>query len=267
MYYYILAFSLMMGIFGLFIGSFLNVCIYRIPLNESIVTTPSHCTSCSHKLAWYDLFPLFSYLFLGGKCRYCKTHISAQYPLVEALNAVVWFFTAKLVFTNLGCSFNWQGILTCIVYCFFFSSLIVLSGIDIIHQLVPDRVNIFIFILGIFLIIADYTSWASHLIGFFAVSLPLLVLMMIGGMGGGDVKLYAAAGFLMGWKEALISLLLACLIGAVLGLIIAIPQWMKKVKHPKIPFVPFIAIGMFISVFWADEIINWYISTFFGNII
>jgi leader peptidase (prepilin peptidase)/N-methyltransferase len=168
---------------------------------------------------------------------------------------------------KLGAITSAQTIITFVVYCLFFSALIVLSGIDIFYQTVPDRVNIFIFILGIFLIIADYTSWASHLIGFFAVSVPLLILMMFGGMGGGDVKLYAAAGFLMGWKSALISLILACLIGAVMGLPVYIPQKRKGIKHPRIPFVPAIAIAMFISVFWGDSIINWYVSTFFGNLI
>lgn len=267
MFYYVLVLSIIIGFYGLFVGSFLNVCIYRIPLKESIVTTSSHCTSCSHKLAWYDLFPLFSYLFLGGKCRYCKAHISAQYPFVEALNAIIWFSSTWLVFYNLNYSINLQGIITCIIYCLFFSALIVLSGIDIKYQVVHDRVNIFIFILGVILLITDYTNWASHLIGFFAVSLPLFILMIFGGMGGGDVKLYAAAGFLMGWKVALISLVLACFIGSVFGLVIAIPYWAKKTKPPAIPFVPYIAAGMFISVFWSDWLINWYITTFLSNII
>lgn len=263
---YAMSIGILAAFYGLFVGSFLNVCIYRIPLNETIVFIPSHCTKCSHKLAWYDLFPLFSYLFLGGKCRYCGEHISIQYPIVEALNSIVWGFTFYLTLMSFG-SIGWQSILSGVVYCLFFSALIVLSGIDIFYQIVPDRVNLFIFILGILAVIADYTNWASHLIGFFAVSIPLLILMMFGGMGGGDVKLYAAAGFLLGWKSALISLLLACLAGSLIGIPIYIPQKKKGVKHPHIPFVPAIAIGMFISVFWTDSLISWYINTFLSNLI
>ncbi len=262
-----ISFSLLFAFFGLFVGSFLNVCIYRIPLNQTIVSVPSHCTSCNHKLAWYDLFPLFSYLFLKGKCRYCGEHISAQYPLVEALNAIAWGIMAFFTLYNANNNFGWQTILTVFVYCLFASSLIVLSGIDIYYQIVPDRVNIFIFCLGILATIADYTNWASHVIGFFAISLPMLVLMLLGGMGGGDMKLYAAAGFLMGWQNAVLSLILACLLGSVISLPTYITQKKKGVKHPLIPFVPFIAAGMFIAVLWGDSIISWYITTFFGNLI
>lgn len=262
---YILAVSILAAFYGLFVGSFLNVCIYRIPLNETIVTIPSHCTSCNHKLAWYDLFPLFSYLFLGGKCRYCKAHISVQYPIIEALNSIVWGFTFYLSLCNFG-GISFKGIFCAIIYCLFFSALIVLSGIDFFHQIVPDRVNIFIFILGIALLIVDYKNWASHLIGFFAVSFPLFILMAFGGMGGGDVKLYAAAGFLIGWKAALLSLLVACFAGSVAGIPPYIVQKRKGIKHPRIPFVPFISIGMYISLFWGDTLINWYITTFLRNI-
>ncbi len=267
MNFYVLFFSIIVAFYGLFVGSFLNVCIYRIPLNETIVSIPSHCTKCNHKLAWYDLFPLFSYLFLGGKCRYCGEHISIQYPLVEALNSLAWGFTFYFTLYAFDYVLNLQSIITALAYCLFVSALIVLSGIDIFYQIVPDRVNIFIFILGLIVVIANYTSWASHLIGFFAVSLPLLVLMMFGGMGGGDVKLYAAAGFLLGWRATIVSLIIACLVGAVLGTAVAIPQWKKGVKHPHIPFVPFISIGMYIALFWSDNLINWYITTFFGNLI
>lgn len=266
MNFYYLFYALLAAFFGLFVGSFLNVCIYRIPLNETIVSIPSHCTKCNHKLAWYDLFPLFSYLFLGGKCRYCGEHISAQYPIIESINSLTWGLTFYFTLANLQFGALWQGIFTAVIYCLFFSALIVLSGIDFYHQIVPDRVNIFIFILGVILLIADYANWASHLIGFFAVSVPFLILMMFGGMGGGDVKLYAAAGFLIGWKAALLSLIPACLLGSVIGMIIYIPQKKKGIKHPRIPFVPFIAAGIFIALFWGNDLVSWYITTFFGNI-
>lgn len=259
---YTIFYSIIAALYGLFIGSFLNVCIYRIPLNETLVTIPSHCTVCSHKLAWYDLFPLFSYLFLRGRCRYCGEHISVQYPIVEALNSVVWGITFYMVLYRFNFALNMQSVLTGVAYCFFFSALIVLSGIDIFHQIVPDRVNIFIFAVGIVVLILDYKNFASHLIGFFAVSVPLLILMLFNAMGGGDVKLYAAAGFLLGWKAALISLIIACLAGTIVGIPVLIKGKKQGVKHPHIPFVPSISIGMFIAAFWSSSIINWYIATF-----
>lgn len=259
---YVVILSLIVAFYGLFIGSFLNVCIYRIPLNQTVITVPSHCTTCNHKLAWYDLFPLFSYLFLGGKCRYCKAHISVQYPLVEALNSVMWFFTFYLTIKSYSYIFCLQSVLMGILNCLFVSALIVLSGIDIFHQEVPVKVNIFILILGIISLIIDHEFWASHVIGLFAVSLPMLVLVLLGGMGGGDMKLYAAAGFFIGWRAALLSLVIACLVGAVVSMPYFVKQRKKGVKHPHVPFVPFIAIGMYIAMFFGSEIIEWYIHTF-----
>jgi leader peptidase (prepilin peptidase)/N-methyltransferase len=265
---YIIAVSLLAAFYGLFVGSFLNVCIYRIPIGETLVASHSHCTTCEHKLAWYDLFPLFSYLFLGGKCRYCKTHISAQYPIIEALNSVIWgltfYFTLSYSHWDI---LGFRTIASAVIYCLFFSALIVLSGIDFFHRIVPDRVNLFILILGIALTAVDYNNLASHVIGFFAVSVPFFILTLLGCMGFGDTKLYAVAGLVIGWKAALISVLLACLTGAVISLPSYIIQKKKGVKHPRIPFVPFIAIGMFIAVFWADALINWYISTFLSGLI
>jgi leader peptidase (prepilin peptidase)/N-methyltransferase len=265
---YIIAVSILAAFYGLFVGSFLNVCIYRIPLGETLVASHSHCTTCNHKLAWYDLFPLFSYLFLGGKCRYCKAHISAQYPLIEALNSIVWGFTFYFTLSSTQWNiFSVRSIASAVIYCLFFSALIVLSGIDFFHRVVPDRVNLFILILGVALTIVDYNNWASHVIGFFAVSIPFFILTLLGGMGFGDTKLYAVAGLVLGWKAALMSVLFACLVGAVISLPSYIVQKKNGVKHPRIPFVPFIAIGMFIALFWSDAVINWYISTFLSSLI
>lgn len=246
-YYYMFCF----GIFGLMIGSFLNVCIFRIPQNETIVTVPSHCTSCGHRLKWYDLFPLFSYLFLGGKCRYCKAKISPQYPLIEFLNMVLWIGVYAL---NGGLK-----PLT-VVYCAFFSALLVLSVIDLREGIVPDKINAFIFVLGIIALIFDLNNWLSHIIGFFIISVPLLIPLFIKGMGGGDLKLYAVAGFLVGWKLTLVSFMLACLIGAVYCIFIVIKD--KATGKTPVRFVPFIALGFFIALFWGEAIISWYINTF-----
>ncbi len=259
MLYLNIFYGVLFFLYGVIIGSFLNVCILRIPLNETIVTTPSHCMSCGHKLAWYDLFPLFSYLFLGGKCRYCKAKISWQYPLVEFLNGVLYLLTFLVL--GVGNSIT-QTVYTFIV-CIFLSTMLVLSGIDIMHQIVPDKINLFIFVLGVITTAIDYQHWPTHVIGFFAVSVPLFILLLFGGMGGGDVKLYAAAGLLIGWKLALLSIILASVFGAIASVIMLITGKAKDGGKTRIPFVPFIALSMLVVIFWGSDIINWYITKFF----
>lgn len=252
-------YAVLFFLYGIIIGSFLNVCIYRIPLNETIVTTPSHCMSCNHRLAWYDLFPLFSYLFLGGKCRYCKAKISFQYPLVEFLNGAVYLLT----YLNLGVGDIKQTLFTFII-CIFFSALIVLSGIDIKYQLIPDKINLFILILGIIVFILDIKNWPEHIIGMFIVSVPMFILLLLGGMGGGDMKLYFAAGLLIGWKNALLSVCIASILAALASIVLLALKKAKDGGKTRIPFGPFIALSMPIVIFWGNDIINWYLTTFFN---
>ncbi|MBR1444346.1 MAG: prepilin peptidase [Firmicutes bacterium] len=239
-------------LFGITIGSFLNVCIYRIPKNETIITVPSHCTSCGHKLNWLDLFPLFSWLFLGGKCRYCKAKISFQYPLVELLNGLAY----------LGL-FLYFGLNAYTVFlCIFFSALIIVSGTDIREGIVLDSINLFILILGIiYMLFFDLDNWSSHLIGFFSVSVPLIIIALLtGGMGMGDVKLYAAAGFFLGWKYALLSVVIMSVISAISGIIFMI--FGGGSFKSKLRLVPFITVAILITVLCGDSIINWYLSFF-----
>ena len=254
--YYAVVFALM----GIIIGSFLNVCIYRIPLKETIVTVPSHCTHCNHKLAWYDLFPLFSYLFLGGKCRYCKEKISMQYPAIELLNGIAYLVTYLMIGTD-----SPSNVIYSIVICIFLSAMIVLAGIDITHQIVPDSINVFILIITIPVLILDRSNWLSHLIGIFAVSVPLLgIAMLTNGMGGGDIKLYAVCGLFLGWKLTLLSLFLTSVIASVFGIILMLMKKAKDGKKTRLPLVPFIAVSNFISIFWGYDLIKWYITTFFN---
>lgn len=246
-YYEILFFC-----FGLIIGSFLNVCIYRIPKNETVVTTPSHCTSCGHRLAWFDLIPLISFTLLKGKCRYCGEKINPRYPIVELLNACVWTVTCAMFGMN---TYS-------IIYCLLFSALIVLSFIDINEGIVPDKINLFILILGMVMMLLDKQNWLGHIIGFFAVSLPLLVIAAAtGGFGGGDIKLFAAVGLLVGWKLALLSMIAAILSASIFSIVLVCAK--KAGRKTKIPLVPFISIGIFISVFFGYQLIGWYITTFF----
>lgn len=238
-------------LFGIVIGSFTNVCIYRLPKNENIVTTNSHCMSCGHKLGWYDLVPLFSWLFLGGKCRYCKAKISVQYPLIEMINGIGYV----LIFAFYDFTFE------AAVLCLFYSALVTLSVIDARTFEIPIGINITILILGIVITILDYQNIWLHIIGLICVSGFLLILNLLTNgraMGGGDVKLMAAAGLLLGWKLILLSFVLGCILGAVIHLVL-----MKVAnKGRQLAFGPYLSLAMFICMLYGDRLVSWYISLF-----
>lgn len=254
-------------IFGTLIGSFLNVLIYRLPIGLDFVKTNSMCTSCKHRLHWYDLFPLFSWLFLGGKCRYCKAKISAQYPIVEALNAILYV----LIYLFLCGGNGIDGLnLKLVGYMVVASCLVVTAWIDFKYQIIPDSMWISIFVGGIFIVIDAVINGEfskeyiiSKLIGLFTISgLFLIVGLLSGGraMGGGDVKLMAAAGFVLGWKAVIVSLFL----GAFSGVLFAIGRKiiLKKEMRGVIPFGPFLAIGIMLAVFVGEKIFNMYLDMF-----
>ncbi len=245
------------GIAGLIIGSFLNVCIYRIPLKKSIVYPHSACAECGHKLGLLDLFPVISYIFLRGRCRYCGKKISAVYPLVELLTAAMFI----LLYIKFGLS--WP----LIVFLAVVSLLVITSFIDIRHKEIPDGLVIALLVIGAIYTVYDFKNWLEHIIGFFAGGLPLLLIAFFSeyalkkeGMGGGDIKLMAALGLIIGWKLIMLSLTAGIIIGAIAGLILIAA--MRADKKANIPFGPFLAIGFFISVMAGNEIINWYISFF-----
>lgn len=241
---YIIAF-----LFGIVIGSFLNVCIYRLPLHENIAITGSHCMSCGHRLAWFDLVPLFSWMLLGGKCRYCKVKLSVQYPLIEGLNGIGYVL---IFMVNGSC-------VDSIVLCLFFSALLVVSVLDWRTYEIPIGVNITILVLGITRTSVDYIHIAEHLIGLICVSLFLLLLNLLTNgrtMGGGDVKLMAAAGLLLGWKQIVLALWLGCIIGSVIHLCL-----MKFAgRGRKLALGPYLSIGMIIAMLWGDALIQWYMG-------
>lgn len=236
-------------IFGIVIGSFLNVCILRIPKHETIVTERSHCMSCGYQLSWYDMVPVFSWLFLGGKCRKCKAPISPQYPIVEAINGVLYV----LIF--LVEDFSLEAVL----YCLLASALLVLSVIDWRTYEIPVGINIFILILGILRVITDYRNWWNYLIGFLCVSIFLYLLFLISkgrAIGGGDIKLMAAAGLLLGWKLIILAFLLGCILGAIIHLI---RMRVSKADHV-LAMGPYLSVGIFIAALWGNQWIGWYLS-------
>ena len=238
-------------IFGLVIGSFLNVCILRIPQHETIVTERSHCMHCGYQLSWYDMIPVFSWLVLRGRCRKCKTKISAQYPIIEALNAALYV----LVFTV--CGFTW----TSIWYALFASALLVLSVIDFRTYEIPFGINIFILVLGILRIITDPGNWLTYVTGFFAVSVPLELILLISrgrAIGGGDVKLMAAAGLLLGWKNILLALVLGCIFGSVIH---GIRMKVTDADHT-LALGPYLALGCMLAALWGNVWIDAYLALF-----
>jgi len=241
----------MIFLFGITIGSFLNVCIYRIPKKEDIVSERSHCMSCGNVLKWYELIPLFSFLAQGGKCRNCKTKLSVQYPLIELLNGLlyVWMFSVH-GFTA-----------TSILFCICTSVLIVLSVIDWRTYEIPVGCNILIGMLGIVRVILDLAHWYDYVIGFFIVSGLFYIIYLAtkgNGMGGGDIKLMAAAGLLLGWKGILLTLL----IGSVAGSVIHLTLMKIQGKDRVLAFGPYLALGIFVSMLYGEQIIAWYLNMF-----
>lgn len=241
-------FAIFFLLYGVVIGSFLNVLILRLPIKESITLKRSHCMTCGHTLSWYELIPLFSYLFLGGKCRHCKAHISAQYPIIEGANGIIYV----VIFLAKGIT------VSTFLYCLCASALLALSVIDWRTQEIPIGFNIFIFILGLVRLFTDFGNWSQYVIGLFAVSVFLLLISLMTkgrGIGHGDIKLMAATGLLMGWKKIIVAFILACIIGTVVHLI---RMAIKKVGR-KLAFGPYLSMGIFIVMIWGEQLVSWYL--------
>lgn len=237
-------------IYGIVIGSFLNVLIYRIPKHENFTSHRSHCMTCGYQLKWYDLIPLFSYLTLGGKCRTCKTKISLQYPLIELLNGLLYL----LIFWKIG--FTYVSVL----YALMASALLALSVIDDRTYEIPPGFNYFIGTLGIVRLVLDFHNWSNYIIGFFVVSGFIYFIIVITkgrGMGGGDCKLMAAAGLLLGWKLIILAFFLGCIFGSIIHLL---RMKITKADHV-LAFGPYLAMGILVSVLYGNQWMAWYLTT------
>lgn len=238
-------------IFGLIVGSFLNVCIYRIPRKISIIKPASFCSACGTSIKIWHNIPVLSFILLKGRCDYCGSKISLRYPLVEILNGIFYV----LAYLSFGLSPYLLFILI------FISAMIVVSFIDFDFQIIPDQISIpLIFIGFIFSLFSHgYTGFVSDfresLIGIVVGGGSLLIVSIIskGGMGGGDIKLNAAVGAFLGWKAALLTIFIGSLIGSIVGIII-----LKKTGNRKIPFGPFLSIGALICLFLGEKILHWY---------
>jgi leader peptidase (prepilin peptidase)/N-methyltransferase len=238
-------------VFGILLGSFLNVVIYRVPKKEEFVKTSSHCMDCGHKLSWYDNIPLFSWLLLRGKCRYCKSKISIQYPIIELCNGIVWLS----VFLING--INADSILICLMA----SGLLAMSVIDWRTYEIANGFHFYIGGLAIVRIILYPQNWLSCIIGLFCISLPLFLIYLISGgraIGGGDVKLMAACGLFVGWQNIVLALLIGCIVGSIIHI-----ARMKIANADRVLAMgPYLAIGTFISSLFGSQIITWYLSMF-----
>lgn len=238
-------------LYGIVIGSFLNVCIYRIPKQENIAKVRSHCMQCGHQLKWYELIPLFSYLLQGGKCRACKCKISVQYPLIEGANGILYVFIFMINGINVDS----------LLYCLLTSALLVLSVIDFRTFEIPIGINYFILALGVIRTVLHDTDWLNHVIGFLAVSVVLYIIILVTkgrGIGGGDMKLMAVCGLFLGWKEIILAFLLGCIIGSVVHII---RMRVSKCDHV-LALGPYLSIGVFISMLWGAQWIAWYFGQF-----
>ena len=238
---------LLVIIYGLIIGSFRNVLILRIPEKEDFVVERSHCMNCGYQLAWYDMIPVFSYLFLKGKCRKCGQPISKQYPIIEALNAVLYF----VVFYVNGITFQSS------IYCFVTSALLVISVIDFRTFEIPLGLTIFIGVMGIVCAAMDYKHISLYIIGMCSVGLFLEILFILSNgnwIGGGDATLMMAAGLVVGWKKIIVAFFLACILGAVIH---SIRMKVSDEDHV-LALGPYLAMGIYIVMIWGDKLINWY---------
>lgn len=248
------SFYLIVGLFGALIGSFLNVCIYRLPRHESIAWPGSHCPGCAHPIAWYDNIPLVSYTLLRGRCRYCGAPISFRYPVVEALNALgyvglLWFFGP-----------GWPTV----AYGFLYSALLVVAGTDLSHKIIPNVITfpgIAVGLLSAATILP--LGLINGVIGLLVGGGILWILAWASpylfgkeGMGGGDIKLLAMIGAFLGWKPALMTIMVGSFLGSVVGISLIAARVIKREDY--IPFGPFLVCGALVALFFGQSILDWY---------
>ena len=264
---------------GLLIGSFLNVCIYRIPNKKSIMTPPSSCPKCGERIKWYDLIPVVSYLILRGKCRNCGVKISPRYMFIELLTGVL-FLVCFLVFGLTG------QFLACIVLT---AILIVITFTDLDTMTIPDSVMIFGLAAGIVFVLVGFVPEMglsfkerviAGLLGMLSGAGPLIIINLLtllfikkAGIGGGDMKLMGVAGLYLGMTKTLLALVLGVIIAGVLSLVFRRGQNEEKEKDEseddkqginfhEIPFGPYLAVAVFICMLYGQQILDWYLSLY-----
>lgn len=243
--------------FGASVGSFLNVCIYRIPEGRSIVSPPSACPRCGSRIRWHDNVPVLGWILLKGRCRDCGSPISPRYPLVEGLCGILTI----LLLMRFGVSF------TFISFWILTMALVAVTFIDLDHRIIPDVITLPGIVAGfVSSFFLPWLSWKNSLLGI-VVGGGILLLVAYGyefltkkeGMGGGDVKLLAMMGAFLGWKAIFFILFAASLTGSVVGLVLM--RLSGSDGKLAIPFGPFLSLGAVIYLFVGKEVIIWYLGT------
>lgn len=248
-------FSALAAVFGALVGSFLNVCIYRLPVDKSIVFPPSACESCTRELSWYENLPIVSWLALGARCRTCKTPLSFRHPLIEALTALMfgaaawyygpsWLLVSRLVF---GCA------------------LIVLFAIDLDHHLLPNVITLPGIVVGLAFSLVTEPGWLASLIGAVVGGGSLWLIAEVyyrvrheEGLGMGDVKMLAMIGAFIGWPLMLVTLMMASFAGAFVGLLVIALR--KGDMKYALPFGTFLALGAVLATTIGPRLLGWYLG-------
>jgi len=247
--------AVLVFIYGLITGSFLNVCIYRIPRQMSVVNPPSACPACGHRLKWFELVPLVSFIVQRGRCRNCSAAVSWRYPLVEILTGA--FFSLSYYLYGLSIDF-WTVIILA-------SLMLVVAFIDIEHRIIPNRLVVFGLAAGLVMGLlrpdAGIVFMAKGLLTGFGALFAVAVVSR-GQMGFGDVKLAAVMGMFLGWQEVLLAIFLAFLAGAVYGIFLMVV--MGKGRKTAVPFGPFLAGATILVYLWSEQIISWYLRVILG---
>lgn len=244
---------------GLTLGSFVNVCIYRLPKNESVITPRSHCPSCKTQISARDNIPVFSYLLLKGKCRQCTVPIPTLYPIIETLMALLLLAG----FIKLGASIKFS------IFCVIGPALLIIAIIDIKHLIIPDIVIIPGIVFG--LVAGSYlVGLKNSAVGLLVGGGTFLIISQLYywfrgrvGIGGGDIKFIAAAGALLGWKQVILIIFLGAFFGSLTG----IPGLVKKkiAAQSKVPFGAYLSVGTFIAYFSGEHIIHLYTMMITGG--
>ncbi len=241
-------------IFGCVLGSFFNVVGLRVPKKIPFHNDRSFCPTCNQQLSWYELIPVFSYIIQRGKCRNCSVKISPLYPITELATGCLFAFS----YIQIGLKLETITILLLI------SMLMIIFVSDIAYMIIPNK--ILLFFLPLFLIIRIFISplepWYDALVGAVVGFLLIAIIILVskGGMGAGDMKLFGLLGIVLGWKQVVLTFFLAAFLGAMLGGILLMTNKVKK-KQP-IPFGPYIVAGSFISYFYGEQLLTFYLSFF-----
>jgi len=244
--------------FGLAFGSFLNVCIHRIPLKKSIITPPSSCPKCGESIKFYDNIPVISYIILLGRCRQCRYPIPWRYPAVEIMTGLL----CLSLFIKYGLTYQY------ILFFLFFSALVTISFIDIQYQIIPDVISLPGIVAGwTASFVLPESSWMDSLFGIMAGGGVLFGVASVyerltgkTGMGGGDIKLLAMIGAWLGWRSIFPVIMISSSVGAVIGSVALMIS--GKGLRVRIPFGPFLSLGAIVYLFWGNDLVQWYFALF-----